>query len=257
MVLWSSGCKDYGMTALHGASDLTPHTEDSPVQMHPIIRGRTEGALRALEISTTDNGSAGFDVTILRATPICGYSASYYGAVFDYSAAFAAATPSTGEPRVLKFATDANAIIHGVHLDDCADAYLALANAALFGGDDPQHGRQAVVGQVFNISGKRYETLEEIGSALAAEYGFDGGALFGVPAEELPEAVCNPAYNLVFGWCQWVESDKIRRVAGWTDRRPLFVENLHVYRLAYEAAAEMGSANVESIKRRLAGNWGE
>ncbi|KAK4454011.1 NAD(P)-binding domain protein [Podospora aff. communis PSN243] len=253
MVLWSSGCKDYGATSLHGALDLAPHTEESPLQDNPIIRGRTNAAIRALKISTADNGAAGFDVAILRATPICGYSGSYYGGTFDYAAAFAAAT-QTEKLRVLKFATDANTIIHGVHLDDCGDAYVALANAALFGGDDPDHGRPAIAGQAFNISGRRYETLNEIGAALAKEYGFDG-VQFGVSVKELPEAVSNPVYNLVFGWSQWVASDKIRRVTGWTDRRPLFVENLHIYRLAYEAAAEAGSANVESIKKRLAGNW--
>ncbi|KAK0617221.1 hypothetical protein B0T14DRAFT_547128 [Immersiella caudata] len=238
MVLWSSGCKHYGMTPLHGDPNLAPHNEESPLQGHPIIRGRTDAAFRAVAISTADSGAAGFDVAILRATPIYGYSGSYYGGSFDYAAAFAAVTPPTEELRVLKFAADANTIIHGVHLDDCGDAYVALANAALFGADDRHHGRPAVARQAFNTSGRRCETLAEIGGALVKEYGFEGGVRFGVPAEELPGAVSNPAYNLAFGWSQWVSSDKIRRVTGCADRRPLFVQNLHVYRLAYEAAAE-------------------
>ncbi|KAK0641041.1 hypothetical protein B0T16DRAFT_461152 [Cercophora newfieldiana] len=254
LVLWSSGCKDYGATALHGASDLAPHTEDSPLQMHPIIRGRTEWAVRATEASTADNGAAGFDVAIIRATPMCGYSASYYGGLFDYAAASAAAVSSTKEPKVLKFSTDPNTIMHDLHLDDSADGYLALANAALFGGDDPEHGRPAVAGQAFNISGRRYQTLREVGTALAKEYGFDGGAQFGVPVEELPVKP-GPTFSLVVGWSQWVGSEKIRKVTGWTDRRPLLAENLHVYRLAYEAAVGAGHSNVDAVKKRLAGDW--
>jgi len=257
MVLWSSGCKDYGMTALHGAEGAAPHTEESPLEKHHLIDGRIAAALRALEVSAADGGAGGFDVAILRSTPICGYIGSYYGGVFDYTATFAAATPPSKEPRVLKFTANADTILHGVHLDDCAGAYLAVASAALFGGDDPKHGRPAVAGQVFNISGKRYETLREIGSALAAEYGFDGGAQFGVTAEELPEAASNPTIGLVLGWSQWVSSDKIRSLLGWSDRRLLFVENLHVYRLGWEAAAKGGSSNVDQVRKRLGGNWGE
>jgi len=249
-VLWSSGCKDYGMTALHGEQQLVPHTEDSPLVLHPIIRSRIQGALRALEVSVADDGAAGFDVAIVRATPIFGYSASYYAAILEYASATAAASQGDAT-RLLRLPAKANTIIHGLHLDDCADGYVALAMTALFGGEDRERGRPAVLGQAFNISGRRYETLQEIGAALAAEYGFDGGVEFGVAPDQLPHAVSHAAVSIAFAWSQWVGSDKIRRVTGWTDRRPLFAENLHVYRLAYEAAAEALSDDVDRVRKRL------
>lgn len=43
---------------------------------------------------------------------------------------------------------------------------------------------------------------------------------------------------------QWTGSDKLRRVTGWSDHRPLFTEALHVYRLAYEAAQAAGNENI-------------
>jgi nucleoside-diphosphate-sugar epimerase len=256
LVLWSSGCKDYGMTGLHGVTpNLAPHTEDSPVgDVHPLIRGRTEAALRALDEAGRPGG-ADCDVAVVRATPVFGYSGSYYGAGFDYAAAFGAAVGDVKDP-ILKFTAHKGTVIHGVHVDDCAEGYVALATTALFGSSEG-HDRIAVAGQIFNISGRRYETLEEVGRALAEEYGFTGGTEFGVTPEALPEAVAGRNVDLLFGWSQWVASDKIRRVTGWTDRRPLFSENLHVYRLAYDAAVEAGSEDVGKVRKRMGGNWSE
>ncbi|KAK3303149.1 uncharacterized protein B0T15DRAFT_486647 [Chaetomium strumarium] len=258
LVLWSSGCKDYGMTGLHGSTTgdlLAPHTEDSPIgDVHPLIRGRAEAALRALE-EAGKPGGADFDVAVVRATPVFGYSGSYYGAGLDYAAAFRAAVGDAKDP-VLKFTAHGGTVIHGVHVDDCAEGYVALATTALFGSSEG-HDRAAVAGQAFNISGRRYETLEEVGRALAEEYGFAGGAEFGVAPDELPEAVTGRSVDLLFGWSQWVASDKIRRVAGWADWRPLFSENLHVYRLAYDAAVEAGSDGVGKVRKRMGGNWSE
>ncbi|KAL2192458.1 hypothetical protein P885DRAFT_82214 [Corynascus similis CBS 632.67] len=255
LVLWSSGCKDYGMTGLDGDQDLAPHTETSPLQEHPIIRGRMGAALRAIEIAGAEGGVAGFDVAIVRATPVFGYSGSYYGAGFEYVAAYAAAMKGEKDAanRVLKFTANAGTIIHGLHIDDCAEGYVALASTAL-GTED---GRRAVAGQVFNLSGRKYETLREVGTALAREYGFDGGVGFGVAVEDLPTAVSGRNCDLTFGWSQWVSSDKIRKVTGWGDWRPLFAENTHIYRLAFEAAAEAKVDDVDKVRRRMAGNWAD
>lgn len=184
LVLWSSGCKDYGTTKLHGSLDLKAHTETSPLNPPELVRGRMEGALRALEVARKDEGRAGFDVAIVRATPLFGYSGSYYGAMLEYVAAFVAAVAAEnnigdtagtgkGDERVVKFTADAGTILHGIHVDDCADGYVALARTALFEVDDANHTydrkaqkarRDAVAGQDFNISGRRYETLEEVGA---------------------------------------------------------------------------------------------
>lgn len=267
MVLWSSGCKDYGTTKLHGDPELQPHTETSPLVPHPLVRERMEGALRMLEVAESDDGRAGFDAAVVRATPLFGYSGSYYAAGFDYVEEHVAAMRE-GDEKVLKLPAPEGTILHGVHVDDCGDAYVALAQTAIFGnGPGPglsgpsngtaKTGRAAIAGQAFNISGRRYETLKEFASALAREYGFTDGVRFDVPAEELPGALGSRNTGLVFGYSQWVGSDKIRAVTGWGDRRPLFHENVGVFRLAYNAAKEGGSDNIAKTMRRLAGNWAD
>ncbi|KAK4166331.1 NAD(P)-binding domain protein [Cladorrhinum sp. PSN259] len=240
LILFSSGCKDYGSTLLHSHPSLQPHTEDSPIVLHPIIRGRTEAGLSVFN-------DKDLDATVIRATPIYGYSNSYYGPGFEYVSAFKASGQET-----LKFTHDKNTIIHGLHVDDCAEGYLALALAGL---DDTK--RKEVVGQVFNISGEKYETLEEIGHAFVREYGFEGGVTFSVGAEEIPEGANAQSVSLGFGWSQWVSSDKIRRVTGWKDRRGTFADGLRVYRMAYEASAETGVEDVERVRMRMTGKWDE
>lgn len=267
LVLWSSGCKDYGTTKLHDDPELEPHTETSSLNPPEVIRYRTEGALRALEVAGKNKGKATFDVVVVRATPLFGYSGSYYGAGFEYAAAFVAALASEkNSGKVLKFAADADTILHGIHVDDCADGYVALARMALLeidnlddvpGNSTQNRWRAAIAGQVFNISGRRYETLKEVGLALAAEYGFAGVTQFKVSAGDMPEAIEVRSSELVFGYSQWVSSEKIRALTGWSDKRPLFSENIHAYRLAYEAAKDLGSENVERIRKRMAGDWGE
>ena len=79
LVLWSSGCKDYGTTELHGDPRLKEHSEASPLNPHKVVRCRTEGALRALALAGKNKGRAAFDVVVVRATPVFGYSGSYYG----------------------------------------------------------------------------------------------------------------------------------------------------------------------------------
>lgn len=263
MVLWSSGCKDYGFTALHGDADLQPHTEESPLVPHPLVRGRMDGAMRALAAS--QNGG-GFDVAVVRATPVYGYSGSYMGATFDYVDAYVAAL-SDKDDKVLKIPSHEGTIMHGCHVDDCGDGYVALAKTALFGGKSPwttSHwngsgtvDRKAIAGQQFNISSRRYETLREIGTALAKEYGLSGGAVFGVSPQDLPGTLSNQDMALVFGYSQWVSSDKIRAVTGWSDNRPLFHENIGALRCAYNAAKERGSENIIKTRQRMGGNWGD
>lgn len=229
------------------------------------MRGRADAAVKALEsAAAAEGGEGGFDAVVLRATPICGYSGSLYGAGMEYVEGFAAAVGVAGagegegkrgdNDKVLKFVPPAGTVMHGLHVDDCADAYVAVAVTALFGGEGK---RRDVVGQAFNISGRRYETLEEVGKALAKEYGFGGGAEFGVDPAALPKGVDPKGSEIIFGWSQWVDSRKIREATGWSDWRPLFSENVHAYRLAFEAAREGADENVKRIRERMAGNWGK
>ncbi|KID81460.1 NAD(P)-binding domain protein [Metarhizium guizhouense ARSEF 977] len=266
MVLWSSGCKDYGTTKLYGDQGLLPHAETSPLVPHPLVRGRMDAALRAVEASRRDGEESDFDVAVIRATPLYGYSSSYYGAAFDYMSAYKAAVSRTGD-KVLKLAQSPGTILHGIHVDDCGDAYVALAKTALWstatgltapgGSNGVKAGRAAVAGEAFNRSGRRYETLEHVGAALAAEYGLSDGVEFNVPVDELPEDVRKQDTALVFGYSQWVASDKIRSTTSWSDTRPLFSQNIGVYRLAYDAAQERGSDNITKTRQRMAGIWGD
>ncbi|KAI1413092.1 NAD(P)-binding protein [Hypoxylon sp. FL1857] len=223
LVLMSSGCKDYGTTGLHGSPGLAPHTEESPLKPMAILVERTFGTLKVLEHTDV------FDAAVLRPTPVFGYDSSYYGFALE----LAAAAAKTAERR-LELPLDFNTILHGCHIDDCAEAYLALAEHA---------DRAAVAGQSFNISASRYDTLASVTKALEAEYGLTGGVVRGGgPA---------PSLDIVLGYSQWVDSTKIRKLTGWTDKRMLLSENLHAYRIAYEEAARRGHEGVLKVKERV------
>ncbi|KAF2969222.1 hypothetical protein GQX73_g4333 [Xylaria multiplex] len=229
LVLMSSGCKDYGMTGRHGEDGLAPHTEESPLESVEIIRGRTFCTLKVFEHPDL------FDAAVVRPTPLYGYGGSYYGVIFEALRA----SVSVGSVTVPGHPDN---IYHGCHVDDCADAYVALAEHPV---------REQVNGECFNISGHRYETVSDILAALSADFGIQGG-ITAVPLAE----VKNPELHVlqpVLGYTQWVDSTKIRKLTGWTDRKPLFSENLHVYRRAYDAAAKVGDAGVLRIRDRVAG----
>ncbi|KAF7563289.1 hypothetical protein G7046_g823 [Stylonectria norvegica] len=229
LVLWSSGCKDYGTTSLHGDADLSPHTESSPLNGPELLEERTQNCPRVFEYSNL------FDAAVIRPTNVFGYSSSYYGAMLD----FAEAETKSGS-KTLRIPGNANSILHATHVDDCAEAYLSLAEHA---------DRSAVAGQFFNISAHRYETLAEVASALATEYGFTGGVEF-VPASEALSSF--PAgLHFVFSFSQWVGSEKIRKLTGWADKRMLFTGDLHVYRLAYDGFMEKGHGNIAEIRKRI------
>lgn len=132
-------------------------------------------------------------------------------------------------------------IYHGCHIDDCGDAYVALATHPV---------RERVRGECFNVSAYRYETVGDILAALGTEYGFEGGIVATPLAEARPEL---RKLESVLGYTQWVDSGKIRKLTGWTDRRELFSENMHVSRLAFEAAAQAGDSGVARIRDRVAG----
>ncbi|TGJ85693.1 hypothetical protein E0Z10_g3043 [Xylaria hypoxylon] len=229
LVLMSSGCKDYGMTGRHGEDGLAPHTEESPLQPVDMIRARTFCTLKVFEHPDL------FDAAVVRPTPLYGYGGSYYGVIFE-------ALRSSAVADSMTVPSHPENIYHSCHVDDCADAYVALAEHPV---------REQVNGECFNISAHRYETVSDIMAALSAEYGIRNGIIASPLAE-----VKNPELHVLeplLGYTQWVDSAKIRKLTGWMDRRPLFSENLPVYRRAYEAAARAGDAGVASIRDRVAG----
>ncbi|KAI1423916.1 hypothetical protein F5Y12DRAFT_496493 [Xylaria sp. FL1777] len=231
LVLMSSGCKDYGMTGRHGDAGLQPHTEDSPLQPMDILKARTFCTLKVFEHSDL------FDAVVLRPTPLFGYGGSYYGIIFE-----ALRQSGGGDGNPVNVPSHPDIIYHGCHVDDCADAYVALATHPV---------RAEVNGECFNISAHRYETVSDIMAAVSAEYGIRGGIAMTPLAD-----VRSPELHIlepVLGYTQWVDSTKIRKLTGWTDKRLLFSENLSVYRHAYDAAARAGDAGVARIQNRVAG----
>ncbi len=207
LVMFSSGCKDYGkMVEKHGDPGLAPHTESSLLNPPEPLVSRT-----SLGTTLLLGGDASYDATVLRPTIVYGHSSSHYGPLFDLA---------SKSESVLQILGNPNAVMHSLHVDDCADAYVALA----------QHPKpDEVAHQAFNISNEKYETAQEIGDALAKSYGLP--VEFVAPPEDLSMLSVHALANF---W-QWVSSDKLRALTGWSERKSTFVEGIEEYRLAYEA----------------------
>lgn len=231
IVIFTSGCKDYG-PGPHYATDpgLAPHTEESPIKPPAFLTLRAEYSPHIFENADI------FSPVLVRPTNVHGRSSSFYGLFLDV--AQRAATSHI--PLVVPVRPDS--ICHSLHVDDCGDAYVALASCA----------PERVAGQVFNISARRYETVEEIGRALVAEYGIEKGVRYvdttAATSEQADEEVVDPWPPYLVDSPQWTGSEKLRRVTGWSDHRPLFAEAVRVYRIAYEAAKTAGHENVLKIK---------
>ena len=223
LVLFTSGCKDYGMTALDGAEDLSPHTEQSPVNPPPFAMQR---ATHAVKIFDHDDL---FDAVLLRPTTVYGLSGSFYGPLLQMTA-------EAADKGVLELTADPRSIMHGTHVDDCAEAYVAIASHI---------DRNVVKGRCYNISGHRYETLSEVANALVNEYKIAGGVKYTAVEDKTDIDVV----QMLTGFSQWVSSEKLRRDVGWTDRRQLFWEGLRMYRKAYEAAVTQNHGGVQRIQR--------
>jgi nucleoside-diphosphate-sugar epimerase len=150
LVLFTSGCKDYGMmTELADSPGLNSHTEESPINPPSFAVDRATYAVKVFEHAEL------FDAAVLRPTNVYGLSSSFYGDIFKLG--------KEGEERgVLELNEHPKTILHAMHVDDCGEAYVALA----------EHPRREDVGdECFNISSYRFETLEEIAEALVEEYG--------------------------------------------------------------------------------------
>ena len=225
LLIFTSGCKDYGIGPHYdGAAGLAPHTEESPVNAPGFVADRARLAIKIL-----DHKDA-FAPVLVRPTNVYGRSSSYYRVFFDVAAATAAAK------QPLLVTSPGNTITHALHVDDCADAYVALAEHAR---------REEIEGGVFNMSSRRYETLDELAKSLVAEFNIMGGIKY-INETDLNGPSPWPRHFIDFP--QWTSSEKIRKVTGWSDRRPLFTEALHVYRMAHDAAQSSGNENIKKVK---------
>lgn len=237
LVIFTSGCKDYGIGPHYATDpDLAPHTEESPINPPVFARLRAEYSQRIFEHHDA------FSPVLVRPTNVHGRSSSFFG-IFFVAAQKVTEAQAGGSKAPLTLVTPRpDTICHSLHVDDCADAYVAIAS-------HPSRGE--VEGQVFNISARRYETVDQIGRALVAEYGIAGGVEFVEDAAKLAPGQSNPWPPMLIDFPQWTGSDKLRRVTGWSDRRPLFSESVHVYRLAYEAMQEKGHENIQKVNQIL------
>ena len=222
LVIFTSGCKDYGTTGLDGSENLSPHTEESPLNAPPFLLPRATHAIKIFDHQDL------FDAVVVRPTTIYGLSGSFYGPIFDIGARAA-------EKGVLELTAHPKSIMHGTHVDDCAEAYVALAEHAY---------RDVVKGQCYNISGCSYETLEQVANALVEEYKIKDIVKY------LPEKASTgvDVVQMLIGFSQWVSSEKLRRDIGWREKRQPFSEAVHTYRKAYEAAVVQNHGNVQKIQ---------
>ena len=243
LIFFTSGCKDYGFegSLRHGDEGLVGHTEESPLNTIPLLEPRCDFGRRLLALNKKpfpsppplnaagDEGiddayggllsrQVGFDAVVLRPTCVYGLSGSHYAWLIKLADEAAA----TG---VLIIQAPRNGIMHSLHIDDCAEAYVALAKA----------DRSLVAGHAFNISNAKYETTEEVAEALLR-----------LARETRPdvvlqwvEAPCEDPFSAqgLFNWPQWVRSDKIRATTGWSETRAPFAMGVKEYALAARAHA--------------------
>ncbi|KAL6721033.1 hypothetical protein ACLMJK_000133 [Lecanora helva] len=221
LVMFTSGCKDYGMTGLHGSEGLELHTEDSSLNAPPFAIDRATHAVKIFDHADL------FDAVVLRPTTVYGLTSSFYGPIFDIA-------KETAAEGILEISANPNSIMHGTHIDDCAEAYVAIA----------QTDREITKGQCYNISSHRYETLDQVAQAVVKEYSIENGVKY-LPE---PKTTGLDVVQMLFGFSQGVDSQKVRRDTGWKDRRQLFSEGLRTYKKAYEAAAELSNPSVERIQ---------
>jgi nucleoside-diphosphate-sugar epimerase len=230
LVIFSSGCKDYGwMKGINADTpDLQPHTEESPLNPPAVLANRTAYALKIFDHIDK------FDAAVVRPTNVYGLGSSYYSAFFKKAA-------EARERGVLEFKEDPKTILHALHVDDCGDAYVALVEMGL-------KERSTFRGECFNISSYRYETLEEIAHALVKEYGIQDGATFDPEAWPIGDRPDVNLSRIVFGFSQWVGSEKLRKLTRWTQTRPLFSMALKRYKVAFEAALVLGGAGSDNVR---------
>jgi nucleoside-diphosphate-sugar epimerase len=189
LVLFTSGCQDYGTTALANDPSLTPHTELSPLNPPPMLANRANYAIKTFEHSDL------FDAVVLRPTNVFGYTSSYYSFFFQFA-------EEARRRGVWEVDEDEMTVLHAMHVDDCAEAYVKLVECE----------GEVVRGQCYNISASRYETLGDILRALVKEYGIEGGVKFLKREEgELGPVV---GKRVLMGFSQWVGSEKLRRDTG-------------------------------------------
>lgn len=147
------------MTGRADSEGLAPHIEASPLNPPAAIADRSLLSPKNFQCSHA------FDAVLLRPTTLFGRSGSYYGLFFE----LAQHAKDTRIPLILP--AHPKSIVHGTHVDDCANAYISIAD----------FDRAQVTGQCYNVSSRRYETLDEIAQVLIQECSLEKSVLFEPP----------------------------------------------------------------------------
>lgn len=209
LVMFTSGCKDYGqVSGNHKDKNIYKQDEESPINPPVSLIRRAKLGVKLLE-----QKEQAFDSVVLRPTIVYGNSSSHYGELFELAAS---------SNTTLTLIANPEAIMHSLHVDDCAEAYVALA-------EHPD--REQISNQAFNISNTNYETVEEIGTALASIYGLE--FQLDIPEREIQ---LDLSVHSLANYQQWIDATKIRMITGWKEERLPFVEGIEQYRMAYEAS---------------------
>lgn len=230
ILIFTSGVKDYGLKPhIDGTPGMAPYKEDSAPNPPPAIINRTTYSTEVFIHADV------FAPVLVRPTNVYGRTSSYFHGFFDV----AKKASEASEPLIVP--VDGDFVVHSLHVDDCGEAYVAIAS---------HPHREQIEGQVFNMSAHRYETVDEVMKALAREYGITGGPGNGVHYVQLEKlSGGSPWPPLLIDFPQWIDSTNLRRLTGWRDKRPLFSEGLKTYRMAYEAAQESAASGDEVMKR--------
>lgn len=222
LVLFASRYEDYGTTALDEDAGHSALTEETPLDP---ASWPTTGAHDGSQIFyNTDL----FDAVLLRPAPLHGLSGGSYGLLFDYAA-------KAVEKGVLELPTNPMTTMHSTHVDDCAEAFLAIAGAE----------RKLVAGQTYDITSHCYETIDDVAKAAVDAYGIEDGFTYLTEITTSEEGM--DVLQKVFGYGQWVNSEKLRQDTGWKDRRRLFSKGFGTYRKAYEASKKLMDPGAEKI----------
>jgi len=230
LFIYTAGSKDYGIGP-HYSSDraLKPFDEKSPLRPPGFAAARVRHSLRIF------NQPDLFDAVLVRPTNVYGRSSSYYSICFRAGERVSAATKDPAQRQLIAPAQP-EWITHALHIDDCANAYVCIAEAP----------REVVAGEVFNISSDRYESAADILGAMVAEYDLKGGIRY-VDFEEVSSSEAS-SMAMVVGFPQAISSEKLRSSTGWKSVRRPFSEDFGTYRLAYEASKKLRDGNVVKIR---------
>ncbi|KAL7904770.1 hypothetical protein GGI35DRAFT_462631 [Trichoderma velutinum] len=215
LLLFTTGAKDTGPSGVVSSKSFVV-TDESTVPhnalpMH-VIRHHT--------IQKAFNHAANFHAILARPTLIYGRSASWYGTILHQAA--------TGKQMVLYGSEDV--VYHGVHVDDVAEAYFLLATNVGSRGH----------GELYNIANDDYETLGAIAEAVSKEYGGNHTIIF-KPVES------GKLYQELTGFSHAMSAEKLKKAAGWKQKKPSFIEGLKVYSASYNELVKKGDARALRI----------